>query len=676
MNNRIVFAFGALSAILAATACQTDNSAPQQPVRPVSQARAEDNSPKHLIITPQAIPGTPRSENDAPTGGYAPSRVQAQLQIDVREGTKSLKVIRDNTDPYVITKPYTLKHADPYAVRSYLEAAVSARSIRTSPVQVTAVKFSDGAGVILVSAEEYRFKDSKEEGKGIDSIVALLDRPGLTYAPSAETYVYFPRISRAANLRDMLIKVGSSELDPEFEISPSTILVDAELNALLIRAPEWSWADMRKLLLKYDRAIPEVRITYRILEIYAENDDRIGVDFQSWKNNEGVDLFSAGATVSRNWGTFFASGLQDTGNNKVSYWNFNPKWNTRYLDFMTSIGKAKVLARGTILAQNRLTSRIQVNSGFFYDRTYYKPDPKSLADACNEFAYTEPNPDTIQREAFTKIMPYQVLKDFYREAGSAAILVPSGYTMRMMGSQTGTNTFADASAKVYDSDDRTDPLAKFLTGYIKKDGTVVNGTYYNTDADHMASAIGQVHGGLQYPMIADGFKFDLAVTPVVTGKAAKIRFNLDSISLLGWNSDGSARTSHSGTEAAFQIGYEPRDFVIGGLKKSESVRSTTGLPFLKDIPVLGRALSTESESIKQSQLVLIARAEYVNPDDFAGAEIQEDLGKIVKGVNKGMTSRVGNMFFQQYWLDEDREDRNERLDNVGNIINDEYKELK
>ena len=206
MKNRIVFAFGALSAILAATACQTDNI-PHPSSRPAPQARTEDNGPKQLIITPQAIPGTPRSENDAPTGGYAPSRVQAQLQIDVREGTKSLKVIRDNTDPYVITKPYTLKHADPYAVRSYLEAAVSARSIRTSPVQVTAVKFSDGAGVILVSAEEYRFKDSKEEGKGIDSIVALLDRPGLTYAPSAETYVYFPRICRASNLRDMLIKV-------------------------------------------------------------------------------------------------------------------------------------------------------------------------------------------------------------------------------------------------------------------------------------------------------------------------------------------------------------------------------------------------------------------------------------------------------------------------------------
>ena len=208
MMNRIVFSFGALGILFAAASCQTNESAPQQSFRP--QTQADPSAPRQVILTPNAIPGTPRSQNDAETGGYAPSRVQAQLQIDVREGTRSVKVIRDNTDPYVITKPYSLKHADPYAVRSYLEAAVSARSIRTSPVQVTAVKFTDGTGVVLVSAEEYRFKDSKKEGKGIDSIVALLDRPGLTYAPSAETYVYFPRISRAANLRDMLIKVGSS----------------------------------------------------------------------------------------------------------------------------------------------------------------------------------------------------------------------------------------------------------------------------------------------------------------------------------------------------------------------------------------------------------------------------------------------------------------------------------
>ena len=81
-------------------------------------------------------------------------------------------------------------------------------------------------------------------------------------------------------------------------------------------------------------------------------------------------------------------------------------------------------------------------------------------------------------------------------------------------------------------------------------------------------------------------------------------------------------------------------------------------------------------SIKQSQLVVIARVEYSNPDDKVGESISEDLGKIVKSVNKGMTSRVGNMFFQEYGLDEDRADRVERLDSVGNFINDDYQEMK
>ena len=41
-----------------------------------------------------------------------------------------------------------------------------------------------------------------------------------------------------------------------------------------------------------------------------------------------------------------------------------------------------------------------------------------------------------------------------------------------------------------------------------------------------------------------------------------------------------------------------------------------------------------------------------------------------------MNSRVGNMFFQQYGLDDDRAAREERLDEVGNFINDEFETIK
>ncbi|MBO4648681.1 MAG: hypothetical protein J5806_11065 [Lentisphaeria bacterium] len=691
MNKKTLMA-GVL--LLALAGCRT---APQpQPALPERRSAGSDQ-PREITLTPNSIPGTPRDRNNQPTGGYAPSNVQAQLKIDVKDGTKEVNVIRDNNDPYVITKPYILKQADPYAVRSYLEAAVGAKSVNDSPAQVMAVKYADGTGVILVSAEEYRFQDSKE-GRGIDNIVAALDRKGLTYLPEADTHIYFPRISRASNLRDMLQKVGSSELDPQFAVAPGSILVDAELNALLVKAPDWNWKEMREMLKKYDRPIPEVRITYRVLEIYAENDDRIGVDFQSWKNNDGVDLFSTGMVVRRNWGTFFTSGVQDTGLNRTNYWNFNPKWNTRYLDLMTSIGKAKCLAQGEIVAQNRKTSQLQVCSGFFYDRTYYKDGATSIAEGTKEFVYTDINPDTILRESITKIMPPETIKETYNDMGLTVpvsvggntvqvplsnFIVPAGYTLRMMGTQTTTNSYYEAAAKALGDNAKTSPISKYLTGYVDADGKATPGAYYNIDwntrtamwANKDASP-GIIHGWLQYPMVVNGFQFDLKVTPIVTGNAVQIKFDLSSISLLGWNADGSARRSTSKTATTVQIGTKAEEFVIGGLRKSESVRSTTGLPFFKDLPVIGRALSTESESLKQSQLVLIAQVHYSNPDDGMGEQVRENLGKVIKDVNNGMDSRVGNMFFQQYFLDSDRSDWHKRLDKLGDTIDDNYQTVK
>ena len=701
------------------------------------------------VITPQAIPGVSRADNHQPTGSYAPSNVQAQLKINVADKTKVINVVRNNSDPFVITKAYTLKNADPYAVRSYLEAAVGAKSVNTSPAQVTAVKFSDGVGAILVSAEEYRFSDS-ENGKGIDGIVASLDRPGLTFFADADAHLYFPRISRASNLRDMLMKVGSSELDPQFAIAPGTVTVDAELNALVVKANKWNWQDMLAMLKQYDRAIPEFKVTYRVIEIFAENDDRIGVDFQSWKNNEGVDLFSAGVVARRNWGTFFSSAIEKSKNNRTSYWNFNPKWNTRYLDFMTSIGKAKCLAQGELVVQNRQSSAIQVNSGFFYDRTYYTAGAKSIAEGCKEFTYTDINPDTILRESTSKIMPLHKLNAALADAGVDAYMTKAGYTMRVMGTQVGTATYYDANArKTYQTllasglpvsnaegfkgipistleaklaelnaqiagipeaylpaeikalkasltaainnkvmqplsaeqaailaNAQTSPLTKYLTGYVDAEGNRYSGNYYRENYGYVDAAPGIIHGWLQYPMVTDGFQFNLKVTPVITGKAATMKFDLSGNSLLGWNSDGSVRRSKSDISTTVQLPYTDQEFVLGGVRKSESVRGNTGLPYLKDLPVIGRLFSTETESIKQSQLVVIAKVEYSRPDSFAGAKIRENLGKIVKGVNKGMNSRVGNMFFGQYGLDSDRADRNKRLDDVGNKINDEYKTIK
>ena len=704
------------------------------------------------------IPGTPRFQNNDTAAGYQSPAVKAELKINVKDDTKEVLFVQDSTNPFVITKAYKLNNADPYIARGYLRTAIGSVQVDSSPVQVAALKYSDGSAFLLVSAEDYRFKDSKA-GEGIDTIIAKLDKKDLATVSNTGAYVYFPKHLPAATLMEMLKVVGSNETDAQFAVSPDTMLVDGELNLLMICAPEWSWKHIKEMLGKYDKPMPEVRIGYKVIEIYAENDDRIGVDFQSWKNNDGVDLFSAGARVRRNWSSFFHGGVDNNGSNRTSYWNFNPKWNTRYLDFLTSIGKAKCLAQGVIDAQNRTVSNVQVNSGFFYDRTYYTEGATTIAEGCTEFAYTDPNPNAIAREPVAKILPYDTLKSTLLAAGSMAgnFLTPMGYTIRQMGTQVTTKVYGNGAAAVYGtlypqwqaqlekvtpqvtaletqiaplklqletlmgqmatspssalqaqiqavqaqlaplveqytplktqqltlqgqmqaiSSANGDALAKYLVGYVKADGTPVKAHYEKVNWDQSDCAPGVIHGWMQYPMVQDGFKFDLQVYPIVTADAATIRFDLNSISLLGWNSDGSPRTSKSSTGTTAQIGYGTRDFVIGGVKKSESVRSTNGLPFVKDLPVIGRLFSTEGESIKQSQLVLVASVEFVDPEKPGELQRRKDMEMIVDQANQGMTSRVGNMFFQQYLLDHDRQARIDRLNEVERTINDEYQEIK
>ncbi|MBQ4106932.1 MAG: hypothetical protein IJC73_05070 [Lentisphaeria bacterium] len=607
----------------------------------------------------EAIPGTTKDKNNDPTGGYAPTQVQTQFNIDVKSDTRVLNVIRDNNDPFVVTKAYQLKHADPYAVRSYLLAAIRATSITENPVQVSALKYRDGRALVMVSAEEYRFQDHNGE-TGLDTIIKRLDRPNLIFVGDNNTYLYFPKYETARNLRDMLLKVGASARDDEFALPPDHIMVDAELNALLISAPAWSWKQMQQMLTRYDMPLPEVRISYRIIEFYDEDDNHLGNDFQSWKNNDGVDLFSAGAITRRNWGTFFTSGVTHTGNNNTSYWNFNPKWNTRYIDVMSSIGQARCLARGVLRAKNRVASELEINSGFFYDRNDYKDGATSIAEGTTEFVFADPNPDAIRRESTAKIIPSHLLTEVFGNNLSAA-----GYTLRMMNTQTTTNTYADTTAYIaknvmglgdVQANAQTSALSKYLLGYMKADGTIVPATYHNQNWDTVNAAPGVIHGKLQYPMVADGFRFAITVYPVITEEAAKLNISLNSISLIGFNSDGSVRTSSSNVHSTVQIGYDAEDFIIGGITKTETVRTSNGIPFLKNLPIFGYLFSTETESIKQSRIALVATVEYVQPEDQLTGEHDQNVGKILRQVNHATEGVVGNLGYKQIGIDSRSDD--------------------
>ena len=512
-----------------------------------------------INLVPEQIPGKPKADFNAPSAGYGSSSVQAQLRLEVKDGTKAIHFIRDNNDPYVITRTYELKHADPYGLRWYLNAIINAKRVDQNRPSVAALKFNNGRKLLIVSAEAYRFEDDGY-GESIDKLVERLDQPGLTASSGRPKFIYFPKINSAATLKKMVSEVGASAIDVEFDNGVDKLIVDGGLNALFVAAPFWSWKHISNMLAQYDRPIPEIRFRYKVVEIFAENDDKLGLDFQSWKNNDGADFFSVGGRFRSNWASTFGAGVNNSGSSKTEFFNFNPKWNSKYIDFLTSRGKARVLTSGVLNAKNRTTTSINVGSGLFYDDVSQKIEPGNTGSLPEPFAGKPDVPEAGKLE-------------------------------------------------------------------IQK-------------------------GQQQITKVAEGFRFSLdLVEPVVTASSTTLRFHAESVSLIGWDSSGEPRLNKSEIETEVQIGNSGKNFVIGGLKKFDVVRGGAGLPLLKDLPLLGWLFSTESESTKKSQIVILASAEYSTPFDPLPTAIQSNVGKIVEDVRSGVRNPLNNLGFEQYGID-------------------------
>ena len=363
-----------------------------------------------LTLAAAPIPGVPRDSNNGNTGSYDSTRVEAQLVVPVKADTDVLHFIRDNNDPRVITKTYELKHVDPYEFRDYLRQMVQSKRVGNTALQqaypdntrapnvatvtapeittplnaqntynpqpqlgsntaVECLKFVDGTGLLFVSAEEYRFKDH-ENGMGIDTLVSILDNPALgELSFGSQIFFYLPKFVPARNLLPLIQNVGMNISDvTEIWQGQDIVAYDPDLNWLIFDTANFSCSNIAKMLKKYDTPIPQVRLKIKVYEVYQENDDKMGIDFQSWKNNEGVDFFSAGGRFRNNWGAMYGAGIigKPYGSEHTSFYNFNPKWNTRYIDFLVSKGKAKVVHTGELVIRNNTPASLARTTQIFY----------------------------------------------------------------------------------------------------------------------------------------------------------------------------------------------------------------------------------------------------------------------------------------------------------------------
>lgn len=527
----------------------------------------------------QFVPGagTNTDANNANTSSYMDTQVQAQLHVQVDKDVDAVHFIRDNNDPKTITKTYVLKYAtDPYALRGIIREMVQVKRVYGSNTAVECIKFDNGVAMLFISAEDFRFKDH-ENGMGLDSIVAELDKPGITYSSGQPKYTYFPANVPADTLALMVKNDGMTVVDDKAELigGKDKVMVDPDLNCLFFNTATFSRRNIETMLQKYDLPLPEMKIRFTVYEIYAENDDKIGLDFQAWKNNDGYSFFSVGGRYRDNWSAANGGLNKSLGSERTSYYNFNPKWNSRYLDFISSRGKARIAHTAEIVVRQNSTSSLNRTTKIFYmDKTQKPP----LVEA--------PTTDN----------------------GNPAAALASAITA------IGKTTTPANDIK------------------IDKD------TQENVVADNVNSF---------------GLNITVAATSIAP-KATLIKFYANNISLIGYQSSGAPRLERSEignttNPIDIMVSTEKNQFIVGGLEKMEVVRDSVGVPWLKDLPGIGYAFSTETESTHKSQLAIVATCEYVYPETDTIAPYKDQIG----GVNNA-TADAGEknkFFFKQYFLD-------------------------
>jgi hypothetical protein len=601
-----------------------------------------------------------RSKNVNPTSNYEKTQVQANILMNLDQDTDQFHFLRDNNDPYVVTKTYVLKHADPYEIRPFIRSAITANRIKENNTTVECIKYNDGKGLLIVSAEEYRFKNNTN-AMSIDEIVEKLDKPSITSSNGQTTFVYFPKYWTSRDLAQLVKNVGANIEgdDVELQRGMDHIDYDAGLNCMFMYIPRYGQKNIEKMLKLYDTPTYEVEIKYNVYEIYAENDAKIGADFQAWKNNGGSDIFSTGGRYRDNWSATWDGGASKNGSNNTGYVNFNPKWNTRYLDFLVSTGKSNVLTSGELLVMNQATGKIESKTNIYNFENGDKIPDKAVISGCmfpSGSFYVSSTDATAAVEGGYRIVAYDsagTQVDFaanYNGQLTVSRIQNSTVTSYFVRVSSGTGSLVKNSSNIGSN---AQCFAFTLEKAVTSATTSVREWVAQNDWSNAIDMVTYKDTKVVTNPAAVAYGFSISLNPVICEESSTIAINMTNDSLNGWNSNGTPRiTRDSAVNTKVMLSNKGGKFVIGGLEKKNVVRSVSGVPFLKSLPYLGYLFSTESESTKKAQLVLVIECRMKDVDAPVKTPVSEDLLAVNKDTEKaGVTNDFG---YGQYYVDKDK----------------------
>jgi hypothetical protein len=562
---------------------------------------------------PAATVQSPQPSTADPPGGQRPGAGEPADRVvyrDTQPGNSrmgpaelpshTVKVLRTTnkaqTNRYV-PKVYRFQHVNPFDVVRFYRRVMEIEEGRLATFLAPDRK----SGLVLIIAPEYQIP-------WLDELMETIDRPGLTTS-SGDLRKFIQLKYRAADDLGLVRAIwgnanhSSSQPTNGTRVEDTLVATDLEANAVYLDGPESGVLAGEAVLQQLDRPLPQVLVEATVYEIDLTNDGSIGLDYYSWKNGPGRNLFAVGAfaeyeSVSRLKG---GQRLLDTGVNtyglpehRLHNSGVNAAWfydmSTAYFDFLVATGKARVITNGRVVSKIPTQYRAVLNA---FGQSFFQPgvEQLSLLAAPSEF------------RALDEVLYYRVANGSSDRAGAR----PSGYMLDPFGDSA---DYPDNRTVV----SRTTPL--------RANGTEIAGR-----------TIAAVDVGTL-----------LQVTPRIGVNHILLDLHLEVSSLLGFDGQGEPRISARRADSDIRL-RDGEEVVFGGLERVQRIQSTDKMPFLGSLPVLGWAFGGETNSVKKTVVVSVIRASALQtgvPADMEAVMAQVD------GLER--TNLPPNQFGYDQWL--------------------------
>ena len=436
---------------------------------------------------------------------------------------KVVKVLRttDKAQSNVyVPRAFEVKNANPYEVSSFLDDAVQAEG---GLIATYANPEKGGeAGLILVVVPEYQLP-------AIEKVVAELDKPRMSN--NSGTKFAFVNVKHRSVVNTHLAYTdatfeGTTDFVKSllfFGGSDTEINEDVETNSLLISGAPSGVDAVVSAIVDYDVPREQIDIAVKVYEVEVKNDATLGLDFMSWKNGPGRDLFTVSLREYNIQDDVDGSRVWERGRSNIYGGTF--EYTAEFFDFLAVKGKSRVVnrLRGTVI--NGFPATFQVFDDILH---YPKTDVEVDQDGNRLSRLTS---DAVDR-GLVENLRYGVEID------------PFGIAV------------GDAQAQSVAS---TAPK-------LESEASAVSSGLLN-------------RGGIQEGLL-------LEVTPLIARNNIDLTVVTSLRSFLGLDGQGSPLVSERDVSTKVRAA-NGEEVVLGGIRRDRNIQMTRKVPFLGSIPVLG-----------------------------------------------------------------------------------------